>query len=67
MGDENIHIMPNEELEKFLCEDCMINFEWDYRDKIEDLGKFIRELENQSLLTKDLETFIENYVRFEND
>ncbi len=36
------------------------------QDKIQDLDKFKRQLVQQSLMNKELEEFIENYMRFEN-
>lgn len=44
-----------------------LDIELDCRDKIEDLDKFKRQLQNNNLLTKELEEFLDNYLRFDND
>lgn len=43
------------------------NIDIDTRDKIEDLAKFKSQLENQGLMTNQLEEFINNYLRFDNN
>lgn len=35
-------------------------------NSIIDIDKFIRELQQQGLMTNELEEFIENYMRFDN-
>ena len=44
-----------------------LDIELDTRDKIEDLDKFKRQLQNNNLWTNELEEFLENYLRFDND
>lgn len=49
----------------YILDNCDI--EIDDRDKIEDLDKFRRQLENQGLMTNQLKEFINNYLRFDNN
>lgn len=49
----------------YILDNC--NIEIDDRDKIEDLDKFRRQLENQGLMTNQLKEFINNYLRFDNN
>lgn len=37
------------------------------KKSILDIDKFKRQLEQRELMTKELEEFIENYMRFDND
>lgn len=36
------------------------------KTKIRDLNKFIRKLKEENLYTKELEEFIENYIKYDN-
>lgn len=49
----------------YILDNCDI--EIDDRDKIEDLDKFKRQLENQGLMTNQLKEFINNYLKFDNN
>ena len=62
-----IHIIGDEGTELYLENTTDVNFEWDFREKIEDVDKFKRELERAGFMTRNLEEFIENYLRFDND
>ena len=44
-----------------------LDIELDTRDKIEDLDKFKRQLQNANLWNDKLEEFLENYLRFDNN
>lgn len=47
--------------------DSLENLFYDSEEEsILDIDKFKRELQNQNLMTKSLEDFIENYMRFDN-
>ena len=59
------HLEDCEELQN--CLDLYDEIEIDYRDKIEDLDKFINQLKSQGLYNKELEEFIDLYCKFEND
>jgi len=58
------HIVDDEELEHFLD---YSDVDIDDRNKIEDLDKFIRELKQQNLYSKELAEFIDRYCQFSND
>ena len=64
---KTIHIIGDEETELYLENTTDADFEWDFREKIEDVDKFKRELERAGFMTRNLEEFIENYLRFDND
>lgn len=59
------HLYYTESIDYIL--DIYDDIEVDDRDKIEDLNKFKRQLENQGLMNSQLEEFIDNYIRFDND
>ena len=47
--------------------DSLENLFYDSEEEsILDIDKFKRQLQNQNLMTKSLEDFIENYMRFDN-
>ena len=58
------HLYYTEDMD-YILDNCDI--EIDDRDKIEDLDKFRRQLENQGLMTNQLKEFINNYLRFDNN
>ena len=64
---KTIHIIGDEGTELYLENTTDVNFEWDFREKIEDVDKFKRELERAGFMTRNLEEFIENYLRSDND
>lgn len=48
-------------------DDLVVMRKADFKENvIIDKNKFIRQLEQQNLMTKELEEFIENYMRFDN-
>ena len=48
-------------------EDLVVMRKTDFqKNVIIDKDKFIRQLKQQNLMTKELEEFIENYMRFDN-
>ena len=59
------HLYYTESIDYIL--DVYDDIEVDDRDKIEDLNKFKRQLENQGLMNSQLEEFIDNYIRFDNN
>lgn len=58
------HLYYTEDMD-YILDNCDI--EIDDRDKIEDLDKFRRQLENQGLMTNQLKEFINNYLKFDNN
>lgn len=50
-----------------MLECCDIDYELDNRSKIEDLDLFIRKLKEENLYSRDIEEFIENYVKYYNN
>lgn len=59
------HLLVDDEFENFIF-DSDFDFEYDDREKIEDVDNFKRELSRQNMLTPQLEEFIENYMRWDN-
>lgn len=60
------HIKDTLDFQGFLdCSD--IDYEIDNRNKIEDLDLFIRKLKEDNLYSKEIEEFIENFIKFYND
>lgn len=62
-----IHIKCDDDMIDFLNEVDEPEFEEDLREKIEDVDKFKRELERAGFMTRNLDEFIENYLRFDNN
>jgi hypothetical protein len=61
------HIYYNSNFDDLLnsYNDFTINF--DTRTKIEDVDNFILQLKRKNLYSKELEEFIDNYLKFDND
>ena len=64
-SDYVYHLYANQEIYDLL--ECADDIRHDYRDKIEDLKLFKRELERANLMTPKLSEFIDNYTKFSND
>lgn len=64
-SDYVYHLYANQEMYNLL--ECADDIRYDYRDKIEDLNLFKRELERANLMTPRLSEFIDNYTKFSND
>lgn len=60
------HLYSTDDLDMFIDENDL-SLEYDTRDKIEDLAKFKRELEAGNLMTSELNKFIDDYIKFNND
>lgn len=67
MNKNVLHLIVNDEgFEDFIFENDF-DIEYDDREKIEDVANFKRELARQNMLTPQLEEFIENYTRWDNE
>lgn len=60
------HIYYNEELDN-LIDQSDLHIHYDPRTKIEDVNNFIYQLRLSNLYSKELEEFIDNYLKFDND
>ena len=59
-------IVSDDGFEDFIF-DSDFDVKYDDREKIEDVASFKRELARQNMLTPQLEEFIENYMRWDNN
>ena len=64
-SDYVYHLYANQEMYNLL--ECADDIRYDYRDKIEDLNLFKRELDRANLMTPRLSEFIDNYTKCSND
>lgn len=61
-----VHLYVDEGFDEFIW-DSDFDVESDNREKIEDVSKFKMELSRQNMLTPQLEEFIDNYIRWDNE
>lgn len=60
------HIYYNKELDN-LIDQSNLYIQYDPRTKIEDVNNFIYQLRLSNLYSKELEEFIDNYLKFDNN